>query len=217
MWFLQVRLELLFSSNEKTERLRTFNPSGAGFPENTMETSANVRNQTRYFGSPMPVVPRRCSELGSSLASIKKEVVLMTNWTWNLRSREGAMNGLEFARATTAGGFTRALIHAAPAHLSIEVDDDNGVVIARAESLDRSGDYLPMTMVTIEGADISRSEVWPDDSHYGLPVLLAGGEVGLLRAWHHSNDHSWWQWSLELANHTGRPVDWAPPTKDVQG
>jgi hypothetical protein len=24
------------------------------------------------------------------------------NWTWNLRSNDGAMNGLEFARCTTA-------------------------------------------------------------------------------------------------------------------
>jgi len=26
------------------------------------------------------------------------------NWTWNVRSNDGAMNGLEFARCTTAGG-----------------------------------------------------------------------------------------------------------------
>ena len=36
------------------------------------------------------------------------------NWTWNVRSNDGAMNGLEFARCTTAGGFGRVLIHAAP-------------------------------------------------------------------------------------------------------
>ncbi|HVB51544.1 MAG TPA: hypothetical protein VND89_07420 [Acidimicrobiales bacterium] len=125
------------------------------------------------------------------------------------------MNGLEFTRATTAGGFTRALIHAAPAHLSVEIVDDVGVVVARVESLERVGDYLPMTMLTIENAAIARSEVWPDDSFYGLPVLLAGGEVGLLREWHNSEDHSWWKWSIELANHTGRPIDWAPPTMDA--
>lgn len=143
-------------------------------------------------------------------------VNLMANWTWSLRSREGAMNGLEFARATTASGFTRALIHAAPAQLWIEVVDHQGILIARAEDLDRIGDYLPMTMLAIDGAVISRSEVWPDESHYGLPVLLAGGEVGLLRDWHHSEDHSWWKWSLELANHTGRPVDWAPRGQELQ-
>jgi len=140
----------------------------------------------------------------------------MANWTWSLRSREGAMNGLEFARATTASGFNKALIHAAPAHLSVEVVDDFANVIVRAEKLDRVGAYLPMTLLTIEADALSRSEVWPDDSLYGVPVLLAGGEVGLLREWHHSKDHSWWRWSLELANHTGRPADWAPPKEDVQ-
>jgi hypothetical protein len=136
---------------------------------------------------------------------------LMANWTWNLRSRDGGMNGLEFSRATTASGFDKALIHAAPAHLSLEIVDDSSVVIAHAEHLDRIGDYLPMTLLTIEGSVITRFEVWPDDSLYGVPVLLAGGEVGILREWHHSKDHSWWKWSLELANHTGRPADWGPP------
>src|ERR1017187_9486403 len=112
-------------------------------------------------------------------------VNFMANWTWSLRSREGAMNGLEFARATTASGFTRALIHAAPAQLWLEVVDDQGNLIAPSAGLDRMGEYLPMTMLIIDGAVVSRSEVWPDDSLYGLPVLLAGGEVGLLREWHH--------------------------------
>jgi hypothetical protein len=75
------------------------------------------------------------------------------NWTWNVRSNDGAMNGLEFARCTTAGGFGRVLIHAAP----------------------------------------------------------AGGEVGILRSWRHADDRSWWQWSIEFSNHTGRPDDWSPP------
>ncbi|MGH9082614.1 MAG: hypothetical protein ACRDWN_04650, partial [Acidimicrobiales bacterium] len=56
-----------------------------------------------------------------------------------------------------------------------------------------------------------RREVWPDDSFHGLPVLLAGGEVGLLRHWEHADDRSWWRWQIELSNHTGRPADWAPP------
>lgn len=66
------------------------------------------------------------------------------NWTWNLRTRDGAMNGLEFARATTAGGFTRVLVHAAPAQMSVEVIADDGKVVARGD-LDRDGEYSPMT------------------------------------------------------------------------
>jgi hypothetical protein len=46
------------------------------------------------------------------------------NWTWNIRTRDGAMNGLEFARCTTAGGFTRVLVHAAPGKAKIEIITD---------------------------------------------------------------------------------------------
>jgi len=68
-----------------------------------------------------------------------------------------------------------------------------------------------MTLIELDGGAIRRSEVWPDSGLYGLPVLLAGGEVGILRRWRHSEDRSWWQWSIEFSNHTGRPDDWAPP------
>jgi hypothetical protein len=137
------------------------------------------------------------------------------NWTWNVRSNDGAMNGLEFARCTTAGGFDRVLIHAAPGRAKIEVIADDDRVVARA-GLDRSGAYSPMTLVELDGSELRRSEVWPTDELYGLPVLLAGGEVGILQKWHHSEDHSWWQWSLEFSNHTGRPDDWAPPGQHVR-
>lgn len=49
------------------------------------------------------------------------------NWTWNLRSSDGGMNGLEFARCLTAGGLSRVLVHAAPAKLSLEIIADGEV------------------------------------------------------------------------------------------
>lgn len=131
------------------------------------------------------------------------------NWTWNLRTRDGGMNGLEFARCTTAGGFSRVLVHAAPAFASVEVIADGGVVIARGD-VDRVGDYSPMTLIELTDGHVRRQEVWPDGEFNGLPVLLAGGEVGVLVTWRHSVDKSWWQWSVEFSNHTGRPADWAP-------
>jgi hypothetical protein len=131
------------------------------------------------------------------------------NWTWNIRSNDGAMNGLEFARCTTAGGFSQALIHAAPSKAKIEIIDGDDQLIARAD-LERSGEYSPMTLVEIDGRALRRSEVWPTEDFYGLPVLLAGGEVGILQEWQHAEDHSWWRWSVEFSNHTGRPDDWAP-------
>ena len=137
------------------------------------------------------------------------------NWTWSLRSRDGAMNGLEFCRCTTAGGFERVLVHAAPAHAALEVIDDEDRVVARGD-VDRQGDYSPMTLIDLGGGRLRRQEVWPDDSYYGLPVLLAGGEVGLLEHWEHAGDRSWWRWRIELSNHTGRPADWAPPGQEPQ-
>ena len=63
------------------------------------------------------------------------------NWTWNIRSNDGAMNGLEFARCTTAGGFSRALIHAAPSKAKIEIIDGDDRLVARAD-LERLGVVL---------------------------------------------------------------------------
>ncbi|MCV2491401.1 hypothetical protein OF117_18805 [Geodermatophilus sp. YIM 151500] len=138
------------------------------------------------------------------------------NWIWDLRSRDGGMNGLEFARATTAGGFRRVLVHAAPAQLSVSVTTDRGEVVVRGDS-DRTAAYSPITLLELAPPDrVDRAEVWPDPDHVGLPVLLPGGEVGVLLAWEHADDHSWWRWSVEFSNHTGRPADWAPPGQRLQ-
>lgn len=134
------------------------------------------------------------------------------NWTWNIRSADGGMNGLEFTRATTAGGFTRVLVHAAPAHAQVEIRADDDRLIAQGDA-ERDGDYSPMTLLEIDGDQLHRGEIWPDESLYGLPVLVAGGEVGLLRHWEHSEDHKWWRWSVEFSNHVGRPADWSPPAR----
>jgi hypothetical protein len=131
------------------------------------------------------------------------------NWTWEIRSRDGGMNGLEFARCLTAGGFERVLVHAAPARMSVAVTADDDTVVARGD-VDREDEYSPMTLVELGGPVIRRAEVWPGPDLYGLPVLLPGGEVGLLQRWEHADDHGWWRWSVEFSNHTGRPPDWAP-------
>lgn len=137
------------------------------------------------------------------------------NWTWAIRSSDGGMNGLEFTRATTAGGFSRVLIHAAPARAHLEVRDEEDRLIARGD-VDRDDDYTPMTLLEIDSGQLRRREIWPDPSLYGVPVLVAGGEVGLLQHWQHAEDHSWWRWSVEFSNHTGRPSDWSPPEQVVQ-
>lgn len=131
------------------------------------------------------------------------------NWTWSIRSGDGGMNGLEFCKALTAGDLARVLVHAAPAQAQIEVVADDGRRIASGRP-ERAGDYSPITELRLDGDSIHREEVWPTDEHIGLPVLLPGGEVGVLTEWRHAEDHSWWQWSVELSNHRDRPPDWMP-------
>jgi hypothetical protein len=132
------------------------------------------------------------------------------NWFWSIRSGDGGMNGLEFARCLTAGDLRRVLVHAAPGQAQVEVRADDGELVAQGH-VDREGEYSPITELTLTGDAISRREVWPDEDHLGLPVLLPGGEVGVLTAWRHAEDRSWWQWSVEFSNHTERPQDWSPP------
>ena len=131
------------------------------------------------------------------------------NWTWSLRTEDGGMNGLEFARCTTAGDLTRVLVHAAPARLHLEVRDSDGALVA-AGGVERQGDYSPMTLVELRGGSPTRREVWPSSEHEGLPVLLCGREVGRLLSWYDA-DHVWWRWSVEFSNTTTGQQDWSPP------
>jgi hypothetical protein len=86
------------------------------------------------------------------------------NWTWNIRSNDGAMNGLEFARCTTAGGFSRALIHAAPSKAKIEIIDGDDRLVARAD-LERLGEYSPMTLVEFSN-HTGRPDDWAPSDQY---------------------------------------------------
>jgi hypothetical protein len=54
----------------------------------------------------------------------------------------------------------------------------------------------PMCIVVMEAQ--TRQDVWPDDEHVGLPVLLPGGEVGRLQRFEHARDGSTWRYTLEF-------------------
>jgi hypothetical protein len=56
-----------------------------------------------------------------------------------LDTPDGAMNGFEFARCTTASGFTRVLVQAASGQATIEISTDDRVM-ARGD-LDRHTGY----------------------------------------------------------------------------
>lgn len=132
------------------------------------------------------------------------------NWIWSLRSNDGGMNGLEFSLAYTAGGHRRALVHAAPSTLKVEVRTEEGELVA-AGVAEREGEYSPITLLALDPEGVTRQEIWPTPDHFGMPVLLPGGEVGVLTAWSNAEDRSWWKWSIELSNHKDRPADWSPP------
>ena len=48
---------------------------------------------------------------------------------------------------------------------------------------------------------IEREDIWPTDGDVGAPVLLPGGEVGILLHWWNAADHSEWRWQIEFYNH----------------
>jgi hypothetical protein len=64
-----------------------------------------------------------------------------------------------------------------------------------SEPLESEG-ALPMTLVHMEHH--ARVDLWPDDSHLGLPVLLPGGETGRLERFEHAPDGSRWTYTLEF-------------------
>ncbi len=118
---------------------------------------------------------------------------------WDLWFPDAAAQGLSFARGRLLAT-ERLLVHAAPEILSIDVRSDDGELLARAERLMRTGDY-PISRLTREGDRILREDCWPDQNDIGLPVILPGGEVGILRSWWNAEDESEWRWSVELYNH----------------
>ncbi|SDD10124.1 hypothetical protein SAMN05660690_3388 [Geodermatophilus telluris] len=132
-----------------------------------------------------------------------------------LRAPDGGMNDLDSCRALTAGGSSRVLAHAAPARLTVRVTADDDTVVARGET-DRDGEHSPVTLLELTDGGLRRTEVWPDDGHLGLPVLLPGGEVGVLLRREHAPDRSWWRWVVEFSDHRGRPADWAPEGQRLQ-
>jgi hypothetical protein len=117
---------------------------------------------------------------------------------WEIRSSDGGMNGLEFALATLAQ--TPVLLaHALPDKVDVTVRGDDETVVAKAQGLEAQA-QTPMARLTLADGEVRREDLWPGEAEIGLPVVLAGGEVGILRSWWHADDRSAWRWTLELSN-----------------
>jgi len=117
---------------------------------------------------------------------------------WIIRIPNVGATGLEFARGRLAATH-HVLTHALPEIVDVEVRTEDGRIVARGTGL-ADEPKTPMDRLTIEGDAVLRANDWPSDADLGSPVLLCGGEVGILTSWWNADDGSSWRWSLELSN-----------------
>lgn len=120
------------------------------------------------------------------------------NHIWEIRNPDGGMLGTEVARALMAAT-DDVLAHALPERVSVEVRDGRGGLVAKSEELKADG-VTPMARLQLRNGTVTRSQVWPDDGDLGRPVILPGGEVGILRQWWNAPDGSEWRWQVEFHN-----------------
>lgn len=119
--------------------------------------------------------------------------------TWTLWIPGAGATGIWFARGRLSPTET-LLTHAAPEMLTVEIHDASGKRVALGENLKATA-ASPMARLRREGDRVTREDIWPMESDYGTPVIVTGGEVGILQRWWNAPDHSEWRWSIELYNH----------------
>jgi len=117
---------------------------------------------------------------------------------WDLWYPQAAAQGLPFARGRLDATET-LLVHAAPDVLRVDVVDDQGRLLARGAELRQTLD-TPIARLTRRGDAIEREDIWPGPAEIGRPVILPGGEVGMLTAWWNDEQRQSWRWSIELYN-----------------
>jgi hypothetical protein len=119
---------------------------------------------------------------------------------WSLRYPFAGSTGVEFARGLM-DPTPVLLAHAAPDALTVEVYENGSKLIAIGQDLIRKSDPTPITKLRIDGERITREDVWPGDDDIGLPVILPGGEVGIITEWSNATDLTSWEWSVRFSNH----------------
>ena len=118
---------------------------------------------------------------------------------WDLWYPGAAAQGLPFARGRLDAADV-LLVHAAPETLDVAVRADDGALLARGVGLKRTAER-PMARLTRTGDRVAREDLWPEEADLGRPVILPGGEVGVLLRWWNAADGSEWRWAVELYNH----------------
>jgi hypothetical protein len=118
---------------------------------------------------------------------------------WDLWFPHAAATGMSFARGRLDATDV-LLVHAAPEVLDVAVCNDDGRLLAQGRELLRTAER-PMARLTVRGGQIERLDLWPEAEDIGRPVILPGGEVGILLAWWNAPDGSEWRWRVEFYNH----------------
>jgi hypothetical protein len=124
---------------------------------------------------------------------------MATQQIWDLWYPNAAAQGMPFARGRLDATDV-LLVHAAPDVLDVAVRDDDGRLLAVGKGLWRTADR-PMARLRVHHGIIVREDLWPDGVDIGRPVILPGGEVGILLSWWNSPDGSEWRWHVEFYNH----------------
>jgi len=118
---------------------------------------------------------------------------------WDLWYPDAAAQGLPFARGRLDATDV-LLVHAAPARLDVVVRDDDGEVLAQGAGLARTAER-PMARLSVRDGQVARDDLWPTGDDLGRPVILPGGEVGILVGWWNAEDGAEWRWQVEFYNH----------------
>ena len=92
------------------------------------------------------------------------------------------------------------LMHAAPDAITVAVRSEDGRLLAQGEGLERTL-QSPVCRLTRTGDRVTREDIWPGADDIGTPILLPGGEVGILKSWWNAPDQMEWRWQIELYNH----------------
>lgn len=117
---------------------------------------------------------------------------------WGVWYPKAAATGLLVARARVVTA-TWVLFHAAPEFITVEVSDERGNLQARGKDLPKTQDS-PICRLEIQGPQVVREDLWPDQSLLGATVLLPGGEAGVLKSWWNAEDRKEWRWEVEFYN-----------------
>src|SRR5262245_9077978 len=117
---------------------------------------------------------------------------------WTIWYPQAASTGLLFGRGLL-DATELLLIHAAPPLLTAEVSNEDGRRLAFGRDLKRTIES-PICLLRREGERIVREDLWPGEAHHQLPVLLPGGEVGILLSWWNADNYSSWRWQVEFFN-----------------